>query len=145
MIFDKQNDMRKKTMASKQELQVQQKRELEKKQETTIPARIFLPTADIYETEDALSVILEMPGVEKNNVDVRVEDGVLYVEGRLDFSKYQNLQPLYTEYNVGHYSRSFRLSSKIDQNKIGAELRDGVLSLTLARVEEAKPRTIQVK
>lgn len=132
-------------MASKQELQVQQKRELEKKQETTIPARIFLPTADIYETEDALSVILEMPGVEKNNVDVRVEDGVLYVEGRLDFSKYQNLQPLYTEYNVGHYSRSFRLSSKIDQNKIGAELRDGVLSLTLARVEEAKPRTIQVK
>jgi HSP20 family protein len=137
--------MRKKAMASKQELQVQQKRELEKKEETTIPARIFVPTADIYETEDALSVILEMPGVEKNNVDVRVEDGVLYVEGRLDFSKYQNLQPLYTEYNVGHYSRSFRLSSKIDQTKIGAELRDGVLSLTLAKVEEAKPRTIQVK
>jgi HSP20 family protein len=137
--------MRKKAMASKQELQVQQKRELEKKEETTIPARIFLPTADIYETDDALSVVLEMPGVEKNNVDVRVEDGVLYVEGRLDFSKYQNLQPLYTEYNVGHYSRSFRLSSKIDQNKIAAELKDGVLSLTLAKVEEAKPRTIQVK
>jgi HSP20 family protein len=132
-------------MASKQELQVQQKRELEKKEETTIPARIFLPTADIYETEDALRVILEMPGVEKNNVDVRVDDGVLHVEGRLDFSKYQNLQPLYTEYNIGHYARSFRLSSKIDQNKIGAELRDGVLSLTLAKVEEAKPRTIQVK
>jgi len=132
-------------MASKQELQVQQKRELEKKEETTIPARIFVPTADIYETEDALSVILEMPGVERNNVDVRVEDGVLYVEGRVDLSKYQNLQPLYTEYNVGHYSRSFRLSSKIDQNKIGAELRDGVLSLTLAKVEEARPRTIQVK
>jgi HSP20 family protein len=135
--------MRKKAMASKQELQVQQKRELEKKEETTIPTRIFLPTADIYETDDALSVVLEMPGVEKNNVDVRVEDGVLYVEGRLDFSKYQNLQPLYTEYNVGHYSRSFRLSSKIDQNKIAAELKDGVLSLTLAKVEEAKPRTIQ--
>jgi HSP20 family protein len=137
--------MRKKAMASKQELQVQQKRELEKKEETTIPARIFLPTADIYEADDALSVVLEMPGVEKNNIDVRVEDGVLYVEGRLDFSKYQNLQPLYTEYNVGHYSRSFRLSSKIDQNKIAAELKDGVLSLTLAKVEEAKPRTIQVK
>jgi len=132
-------------MASKQELQVQQKRELEKKEETTIPARIFLPTVDIYETEEALRVILEIPGVEKNNVDVRVEDGVLYVDGRLDFSKYQNLQPLYTEYNVGHYSRSFRLSSKIDQSKIGAELRDGVLSLTLAKLEEAKPRTIQVK
>jgi HSP20 family molecular chaperone IbpA len=132
-------------MASKQELQIQQKRELEKKEETTIPARIFLPTADIYETQDALSVILEMPGVEKSNVDVRVEDGVLSVEGRLDFSKYQNLQPLYTEYNVGHYSRSFRLSSKINQKKIGAELRDGVLSLTLTKVEEAKTRAIQVK
>jgi HSP20 family protein len=115
-------------MASRQELQVQQKRELEKKEEATIPARVFLPTADIYETKDALNVVLEMPGVEKSSVDVRVEDGVLKVEGRLDFSKYQGLQPLYTEYNVGHYSRSFRLSNTIDQNKIGAELKDGVLT-----------------
>jgi HSP20 family protein len=131
-------------MASR-ELQVQQKRELEKKEEMTIPARVFLPTADIYETNDALNVVLEMPGVEKNSVEVRVEDGVLKIDGRLDFSKYQGLQPLYTEYNVGHYSRSFRLSSKIDQNKIGAELKDGVLSLVLPKVEEAKPRTIQVQ
>ena len=132
-------------MASRQQLQVQQKRELEKKEETTIPARVFLPSADIYETNDALNVVLEMPGVEKNSVEVRVEDGVLKIDGRLDFSKYQGLQPLYTEYNVGHYSRSFRLSSKIDQNKIGAELKDGVLSLVLPKVEEAKPRTIQVQ
>jgi HSP20 family protein len=132
-------------MPTKQELQVQQKRELENKEESTIPARVFLPTADIYETNDALNVVLEMPGVDKNSVDIRVEDGVLNVEGRLDFSKYQGLQPLYTEYNVGHYSRSFRLSSKIDQNKIAAELNDGVLSLVLPKVEEAKPRTIQVK
>ena len=132
-------------MPTKQELQVQQKRELENKEESTIPARLFLPTADIYETNDALNVVLEVPGVDKNSVDIRVEDGVLKIEGRLDFSKYQGLQPLYTEYNVGHYSRSFRLSSKIDQNKIAAELNDGVLSLVLPKVEEAKPRTIQVK
>jgi HSP20 family protein len=132
-------------MATRQELQVQQKQELEKKEETTIPARVFLPTADIYETNDALNVVLEMPGVDKAGVDIRVEDDVLKVEGRLDFSKYKGLQPLYTEYNVGHYSRSFRLSSKIDQNKIGAELKDGVLSLVLPKVEETKPRTIQVK
>lgn len=132
-------------MASKQELQVQQKREVEKKEETTVPARAFLPNADIYETNDALNVVLEMPGVEKSSVDIRVEDGVLRIDGRLDFAKYQGLQPLYTEYNVGHYSRTFRLSSKIDQNKIGAELKDGVLSLVLPKVEEAKPRSIQVK
>ena len=52
-------------MDTKQELQVQQKRELDKKEESTIPARVFVPTADIYETQDALHVILEMPGVEK--------------------------------------------------------------------------------
>ena len=132
-------------MASKQELQVQKKQELEKKEETTIPARVFLPVADIYETQNALSVILEMPGVEKNNVEIRVEDDVLNVKGQLDLSKYQGLLPLYTEYNVGHYARSFQLSSKIDQNKISAELKDGVLFLTLPKVDEAKPRTIQVK
>jgi HSP20 family protein len=132
-------------MASRQELQVQHKRELDKKEEATIPARVFLPTADIYETTDALNVVLEMPGVEKNSVEIRVEDGVLKIDGRLDFSKYEGLQPLYTEYNVGNYSRSFRISSKIDQNKIAAELKDGVLSLVLPKVEEAKSRTIQVK
>jgi HSP20 family protein len=131
-------------MASKQELQVQQKREVEKKEETTVPTRAFLPAADIYETPNELKVILEMPGVDKSNVDVRVEDGVLTVEGRLDFSKYRELQPLYTEYNIGHYSRSFRLSTKIDQSKIGAEMKDGVLTLALPKVAEAKPITIQV-
>jgi HSP20 family protein len=132
-------------MASIQELQAQRKRELENKEETTIPARMFVPAADIFEGENDLTVILEMPGVEKSNVDVHVEDGVLNVEGRLDLTKYQGLQPLYTEYNVGHYSRSFRLSSKIDQTEIAAEMKDGVLTLKLPKVEEAKPRTIQVK
>ena len=131
-------------MVSSQELQAQKKREIAGKEETTIPARLFAPAADIYEAPDALTVILEMPGVEKSNVSISVEDGVLSVEGRLDLSKYQGLQPLYTEYNIGHYSRSFRLSSKIDQSKIAAEMKDGVLSLQLPKVEQAKPRTIQI-
>lgn len=129
---------------SPQELQVQKKRELEAKEEGTIPARSFVATADIYEDRDSLKVILEMPGVEKGNVEVRVEEGVLFVEGRLDLAKYRGLQPLYTEYNIGNYSRSFRLSNAIDQDKIGAELKDGVLSLALPKAEKAKPRTIQV-
>ena len=132
-------------MDTKQELQVQKKREHDQTQETTMPARVYLPTADIYESQDALTVILEMPGVDKENVDVRVEEGTLNIEGRLDLTKYQGLVPLYTEYNIGHYARSFRLSNKIDQSKIAADLKDGVLSLTLPKAEEAKPRTIKVK
>jgi HSP20 family protein len=132
-------------MPDQQELQVQQKREVEKKPESTIPARRFLPVTDIFETGDALKVILEMPGVDKESVDVRVENDVLTIEGQVDFTKYQGLTPLYTEYNVGNYARSFELSSKIDQERIGAELKDGVITLILPKAEKAKPRKITVR
>lgn len=129
---------------SPQELQVQQKREIEKKQEATIPARSFVPTADIFEAEQALTIVLEMPGVAKSNVDVNIEAGVLTIEGRVDFGKYEGMQPVYTEYNIGHYRRSFSLSNKIDQSKITAEMKDGVLTLALPKAEEAKPRKISI-
>ena len=70
-------------MAAQQELQVQQKREVDKAQEPTTPMRAFLPTSDIFETEDALTVVLEMPGVDRDNVDVNVENGIVTVEGRI--------------------------------------------------------------
>jgi HSP20 family molecular chaperone IbpA len=129
---------------SPQELQVQQKREIEKKQESTIPARSFVPTADIFEAEQALTIVLEMPGVDRSNVDINVEANVLTIEGRLDFGKYEAMQPVYTEYNIGHYRRSFSLSNKIDQSKITAEMKDGVLTLALPKAEEAKPRKISI-
>jgi HSP20 family protein len=131
-------------MASQPELPVQQKREVEKKPESTIPSRTFLPITDIFETDQALTVILEMPGVDKEKVDVNVENDILTIEGRIDYSKYEGLQPVYTEYNVGHYARSFELSSKIDQGKITADLKDGVMTLVLPKAEEAKPRKIKV-
>jgi HSP20 family protein len=129
---------------AQQELQVQQKREVEKKQESTVPARTYLPVTDIFETNHELTVVMEMPGVDKQNVDVTVENDVLSVSGRIDFSKYEGLQPVYTEYNVGHYARGFQLSSKIDQGKISADLKDGVMTLVLPKAEEAKPRKIEV-
>jgi HSP20 family protein len=129
---------------SPQELQVQQKREVDKKQETTAPARAFVPATDIFETEAALTIVMEMPGTDKGNLDVSVEDGVLYVEGRVNFDQYDGLQPVYTEYNIGHYRRSFQLSNKIDQSKISAEIKDGVLTLVLPKAAEAKPRRIAV-
>ena len=133
-------------MASAQELKVQQKRELENKDESTIPARVFLPNTDIFETEDALSVVMEMPGVNREHADITVEDDVLSVTGRIDFSKYENLQPVYTEYNVGHYRRSFNLDpNSFDEHRISAEMKDGVLTLTLPKAERVKPRSIPLK
>jgi HSP20 family protein len=129
---------------AQQELQVQQKREVEKKQESTVSARTYLPVTDIFETEQALTVVMEMPGVDKENVEVTVQNDVLSVTGRIDFGKYEGLQPVYTEYNVGPYARSFQLSSKIDQGKISADLNDGVMTLVLPKAEEAKPRKIKV-
>ena len=132
-------------MAAQQELQVQQKREVDKAQESTRPMRAFVPTTDIFETEEALMVILEMPGVDRDNIEVSVENEVLTVEGRINFGKYEGLQPIYGEYNIGPFRRSFRISSRVDQDKISAEMRDGVITLVLPKAEEAKPRRIEVK
>ena len=131
-------------MAHSQDLTVQQKQEVATKEEKTVPARYYVPPSDIYETAEALTLVMEMPGVEKEDLTVTLEDGVLRVEGRIDFSKYEGLEPVYTEYNVGHYARAFTVSSAIDQDKIEAQLNDGVLTLTLHKTEAAKPRRIAI-
>jgi HSP20 family molecular chaperone IbpA len=131
-------------MARSQALEVQEKRELVSKEEKTVPSRYFVPTTDIFETEDALTVVMEIPGVAKPDVDVNIENDILRVEARIDHSKYEGLEPLYTEYNVGHFTRSFTLSSKIDQQQISAQLADGVLTLTLKKAKEALPRRIAI-
>ena len=131
-------------MAESQELAVQEKKEQVTKEEKTIPVRYYVQNTDIYETDDALTVVMEIPGVEKKDVNVNIENDVLRVEGRLDFTKYEGLEPLYTEYNVGHFARAFTLSNKIDQQQIAAELNDGVLTLTLKKVKEAIPRKIAI-
>jgi HSP20 family molecular chaperone IbpA len=132
------------TMVAPQELAVQQKKELAPKEEKTVPTRYYVPSTDIYETDEALTLVMEIPGVEKKDVDVRLEDDVLHVEGRIDFSKYEGMEPVYAEYNVGHYSRAFTMSNKIDQTGISADLKDGVLTLTLKKAKEAQPRRIAV-
>jgi HSP20 family molecular chaperone IbpA len=131
-------------MVAPQELAVQQKKELTQKEEKTVPARYYMPNTDIYETDDALTLVMEVPGVEKKDIDVKLEDDVLQVEGRIDFSKYEGMEPVYAEYNVGHYSRAFSLSNKIDQAGITADLKDGVLTVTLRKAKEAQPRRITV-
>jgi HSP20 family molecular chaperone IbpA len=131
-------------MAQPRGLQVQEKKELVSGEEQTVPSRFYVPYTDIYETDDALTVVMDMPGVSKGSLDVSVEKNVLSVEGKIDFSNYEGLEPVYTEYNVGHFARRFTLSSKIDQGKIAAEMSDGVLRLVLPKAKEAKTRKIKI-
>ena len=132
-------------MANDQELQVQEKRELDKAAESTTPARYFVPHTDIFENEDALTLMMEMPGVTKDGVTVGLEQDRLDIEGEIEFSNYEGMEPVYSEYGVGHFKRSFTLSNKIDQENISADLKDGVLKLTLPKAQAAKPRRIEVR
>src|ERR1700738_5161606 len=129
-------------MAKAQAIQVQQKKELVSKAEKTIAAKHYIPLADIYETDDALTLSLEVPGVEKKNLNIRLENDVLKIDAQIDFAKYEGSEPVYTEYNVGHFQRAFTLSSKIARDKITAELNDGVLTVTLKKSKESTPRRI---
>jgi HSP20 family molecular chaperone IbpA len=131
-------------MSDSQELAVREKQELAKKEEKTIPGRYYVPAADIFETDEALTVIMEMPGVEKKDIDIALEEDTLRVEGKIDFSKYQGMEPVYTEYMVGHYTRGFTLSGKVNRDGISAQVDDGVLTLTLPKAKEAMPRKIAI-
>jgi HSP20 family protein len=131
-------------MSDSQELAVREKQELAKNEEKTTPGRYYVPTADIFETDEALTVIMEMPGVEKKDIDIALEEDTLRVEGKIDFSKYQGMEPVYTEYMIGHYARGFTLSGKINRDGISAQLDDGVLTLTLPKAREAMPRKIAI-
>ena len=128
-----------------QELAVHEKKELVSKEEKTVPGRYYIPYTDIHETDEALTVVMEMPGVEKKDINVSLENDVLRVDGQIDFGKkYEGMEPVYTEYNVGPYTRSFTLSNRIDQEKISAQLEDGVLTLTLPKGKEALLRRISI-
>jgi len=131
-------------MAQSLSLQPQEKKELVSKDETTAPVRYFVPATDIFETEDALTVVMEVPGVDRKAIDISLENDVLKVEAKIDPAKYEGMEPLYTEYNVGHFARSFTLSNKIDRQQISAKLDDGVLTLTLEKAQEAVPRKISI-
>ncbi len=131
-------------MTESKALDTVEKKELKTREELTTPGRYFVPNTDIYETDKALVLTMEMPGVEKDDLDIKLDRNVLTLEGHINFSKYENMKPLYTEYNVGHYRRSFTLSNDIDQDGISARMVDGVLTLTLPKAEEAQPRRIEV-
>jgi HSP20 family protein len=129
-------------MAERQELAAREKREAATREERTVPGRFYVPPTDVWETEDALTVVMEVPGVAREAVEIELKEDVLRVEARVDPARYEGLQPVHTEYGVGHWARAFALPDGVDRERIEARLEDGVLTLTLPKAAEAKPRRI---
>lgn len=127
------------------ELEVREKLEVEKSQgETTWEGSFFHPDVDIHATEDRIVLLADMPGVQRDNLDIDLREGVLSLVGRItDVS--DDFKPLHEEYRVGGYARRFTLSDDIDADKIEASLKDGVLELVLPKAEKALPRKIEVQ
>ena len=109
------------------------------------PRPVFLPPADIYETNDAILVMTEMPGVGTDGVDITLERRVLTIRGRSSANEHTGYQRVYNEYADGDYERVFTLSEAIDRDKIEASLRDGVLHLVLPKAEPARARKIELR
>lgn len=113
-------------------------------QETTRHQEQWMaPPVDIYETEDGLVVIADLPGVSKDDLDIEVKNDMLTLQAKPDIE--MRGTPSYREFQLTHFFRQFRLADTVDANRIRAELKNGVLMLHLPKAEEAKPRKIQVQ
>ena len=126
------------------EIRAKEKQEVQRTAESTRNVPIYIPDVDIYETNDALVVVADMPGVSPENVDIDLRDDNLTIRATVDLYG-ENERPVLAEYEVGDYYRQFTLGRLIDQSKIEALMKDGVLTLILPKVEKAKPRKIVVK
>jgi len=118
------------------------------KTEKDVPAtreeeRYLKPPVDIYETDKELVVVTDMPGVGQENVDVGVDSNILTISGKVKHDS--NGNETYREFTLLNYFRQFELSEEVDQEKISAGLKNGVLTITLPKMEKAKPKQITVK
>jgi HSP20 family protein len=126
-------------------------KELEKRQvdledaERTRDRPAFVPRADIYETDEAIFVVTNLPGVDEDTVDITLEKDILTINGTVEPAPVEGYELVHAEYRVGDYVRRFSLSNEIDQDNIQAAIKNGVLSLTLPKLDRAKTRKISVK
>lgn len=129
---------------AEQQVALQQKKELTPAEERTEAGRFFSPYTDIHETAGAVVVTMEMPGVDKSAIDIRLDKGVLTIKGTVNPARYEAWRPIYSEYNVGNFIRTFTVSTKIDSARISAAMADGVLTVTLPKAAEAVSKRIAV-
>jgi len=131
-------------MTTGKTLQPKEKHEVATPAEQTKAGLIFTPDVDIFESEGEIVLLADMPGVRAQDLKIDLRDDVLTLTGEIAALENADEEDIAIEYEIGTYSRQFTLSEVIDQSKIGAKLKDGVLRLTLPKVAKAKPRKITV-
>ena len=132
-------------MINSKDAQMKGKKEVKALKELTHAGPVFIPSVDIFENQDALILIADMPGIEREGVDIHLKDNELTISGRHGKEDRHEVNHIYTEFESGSFLRSFTLSNAIDQGKIEASMKDGVLKVILPKAESAKPRRIVVQ
>jgi len=113
--------------------------------ERTRDRRAYIPRANIYETNDHIVIVADMPGVDEKSVDIRLEKNELTINGYVEEESYEGHSLMYAEYGIGDYQRTFIIPNEIDRDKIEAKIKDGVLRLTLPKADQLRTRVIDVK
>ena len=132
-------------MADSKELKIKEKQEVASPAEHTRPGPVFTPAVDIFETDKEITLLADMPGVKADALNVDLRDDTLTLTGDVSPGVESPGEKVYSEYETGRYYRQFSLSEVVAQDKIDATLSDGVLRLTLPKVEKATPRRIAVQ
>ncbi len=131
-------------MSDSKELQVKDKQEVAAPAEQTRPGVVFTPDVDIFENEQQITLLADMPGVASNDIAIDLNDNVLNISGEVKPFETADEKDVLIEFEIGRYQRQFTLSEVIDQTRIEAKHEDGVLRLTLPKAEKAIPRQIAV-
>ena len=127
-----------------QDIQARDKQEVKATSEQTTPGRVFTPLVDIFEDNEALMIVADMPGVPSENVSIDLQEDVLTLTGAPSVATPEKEEFVLQEFNTGKYFRQFRLSEVIDQANVKAKLEQGVLRVTLPKIGPAKPRKITI-
>ncbi|MFZ2448741.1 MAG: Hsp20/alpha crystallin family protein [Syntrophobacteraceae bacterium] len=129
---------------AEQDLSARDKMEHSAPAESTRDLPMYVPAVDIYESAEALIMVVDMPGVGAEDVSIDIKDDVLTLRGNVTLEG-EGERMLVREYGVGDFYRQFTLGRTIDQSKIEASMKNGVLTLTLPKAEVVEPRKITVK
>ncbi|PKO12348.1 MAG: heat-shock protein Hsp20 [Chloroflexi bacterium HGW-Chloroflexi-10] len=134
-------------MSEELKIQNEKKEEMTEKNqaERTREGRVYIPRVDIYENNDTIFVIADIPGVDESSIDITLEKNTLTIDARVQVERPEGYSLTYAEYGIGDFRRKFSVSDEIDREKIEAKVKNGVLKLILPKTDPAKAQKILVR